>query len=108
MAGNCGLGALDAAKQQGVWGVGVDNDQSFLGPHILTSAVKRVDVAVFEAISAAVEGSFEGGTDLVFDLENDGVAVGKISPKVPEEFVERMNDLEPLIRSGEIDPPSTL
>ena len=108
VAGNCGLGALDAAKQQGVWGVGVDNDQSFLGPHILTSAVKRVDVAVFEAISAAVEGSFEGSTDLVFDLENDGVAVGKISPKVPEEFVERMNDLEPLIRSGEIDPPSTL
>ena len=108
VAGNCGLGALDAAKQQGVWGVGVDNDQSFLGAHILTSAVKRVDVAVFEAISAAVEGSFEGGTDLVFDLENDGVAVGKISPKVPEEFVERMNDLEPLIRSGEIDPPSTL
>ena len=38
VAGGCGLGALDAAKEKGVWGIGVDADQSFLGPHILTSA----------------------------------------------------------------------
>jgi basic membrane protein A len=108
VAGNCGLGALDAAKQRGAWGVGVDSDQSFLGPHILTSAVKRVDVAVFDAIEAARDGEFAGGTDLVFDLENGGVAVGEISPDVPEGFVDRMNELEPRIRSGEIEPPSTL
>jgi basic membrane protein A len=46
VAGGCGLGALDAAKQKGKWGVGVDRDQSDLGPHILTSAVKRVDTSV--------------------------------------------------------------
>jgi basic membrane protein A len=108
VAGGCGLGALDAAREQSVWGVGVDTDQSFLGPHILTSAVKRVDVAVFDAIRAAEEGTFEGGTDLTFDLENGGVGVGKISPDVPQEFVDRMNELEPMIRSGEIEPPSTL
>jgi basic membrane protein A len=108
VAGGCGLGALDAARERDVWGVGVDLDQSFLGPHILTSAVKRVDVAVFEAIRAAEEGEFEGGTDLVFDLENEGVAIGEISPEVPEEFIERMNELEERILSGEIDPPTTV
>src|SRR6266567_7902070 len=54
VAGGCGLGALDAAKEKGVWGIGVDADQSFLGPHILTSAVKRVDTAVFDAIKLVV------------------------------------------------------
>ncbi|MGH3132889.1 MAG: BMP family lipoprotein [Gaiellaceae bacterium] len=108
VAGGCGLGALDAARERDVWGIGVDTDQSFLGPHILTSAVKRVDVAVFEAIQTAVEGSFTGGRDLVFDLENGGVAVGEISSEVPEEFIERMNELEPMIRSGEIEPPTTV
>jgi basic membrane protein A len=43
VAGPCGLGALDAAKGRGKWGVGVDVDQSYLGNFILTSAVKRVD-----------------------------------------------------------------
>src|SRR6266540_5650523 len=52
VAGGCGLGALDAAKEKGVWGIGVDADQSFLGSHILTSAVKRVDTAVFLAIKS--------------------------------------------------------
>jgi basic membrane protein A len=108
VAGGCGLGALDAAREQQVWGVGVDTDQSFLGPHILTSAVKRVDVAVFEAIESAANDEFTGGDDLVFDLENDGEGIGKISPDVPEEFVDRMNELGDQIRSGDIDPPSTL
>ena len=61
VAGGCGLGALDAAKEKGVWGIGVDADQSFLGPHILTSAVKRVDTAVFDAIKLVVDGKFKGG-----------------------------------------------
>ncbi len=108
VAGGCGLGALDAAREQQVWGVGVDTDQSFLGPHILTSAVKRVDVAVFEAIKAAADEEFTGAEDLVFDLENEGVAVGEISPDVPEEFIDEMNELEEQIRSGEIEPPTTL
>jgi basic membrane protein A len=108
VAGGCGLGALDAARERDVWGVGVDTDQAFLGPHILTSAVKRVDVAVFEAIRAAAEGEFTGGQDLVFDLENDGVAVGEISSEVPQEFVDRMDELREQILSGEIVPPTTI
>jgi basic membrane protein A len=54
VAGGCGLGALDAAKEKGVWGIGVDADQSFLGPHILTSAVMRVDTAIVLEIKSVV------------------------------------------------------
>ncbi len=106
VAGNCGLGALDAAKEQGVWGVGVDNDQAFLGAHILTSAVKRVDVSVETAVLSAKNGTYKGGTDLLFNLKNNGVAIGKISPKVPKAFVKKMNALRPLILSGKIKPPT--
>src|SRR6478609_10352686 len=60
VAGGCGLGALDAAKEKHVWGIGVDADQSFLGPHILTSAVKRVDTAVFDAVKSVTDGKFKG------------------------------------------------
>jgi len=106
VAGGCGLGALDAAKEQSVWGVGVDNDQSFLGAHILTSAVKRVDVAVDTVVRSADTGSYRGGRDLVFNLRNGGVAVGKINRRVPRAFVNRMNALRPLILNGRIKPPS--
>ena len=50
VAGACGRGALDAARQKGVWGIGLDADMSYLGPHILTSAIKRYDAVVFDAI----------------------------------------------------------
>ncbi len=82
-AGGCGLGALQAAKEQSVWGIGVDNDQAFLGPHILTSATKKVDVAVFDTIQAVVDGSFEGGGDTLYDVANEGVGYGEVSPTRP-------------------------
>src|SRR5215210_7031377 len=89
VAGGCGLGALDAAKEKGVWGIGVDADQSFLGPHILTSAVKRVDTAVFLAIKLVVDGKFKGG-NITFGLKDNGVGIGKISPKVPKAEVAKV------------------
>ncbi len=108
VAGGCGLGALDAAKQRKVWGIGVDADQSYLGPHILTSGVKRVDTAVYTAFAASKAGKFPAGKDFVFNLKNGGQDVGKISPKVPKAFIARMNALKPRIISGKIKIPSTL
>jgi basic membrane protein A and related proteins len=105
VAGGCGLGALDVAKQQGVWGVGVDNDQSFLGKHILTSAVKRVDVAVETVVLSAKNGTYKGGRDLTFNLKNKGVAIGKISPQVPAAYIKRMNLIGAQILAGKIKPP---
>jgi basic membrane protein A len=108
VAGGCGLGALDAAKSKGKWGVGVDKDQAYLGPHILTSAVKRVDQSVFLTVKAVKNKQFKGGRNAVFNLKNNGVAVGKISKKVPKKFITRMNALRPLIIKGKIRPPKTL
>jgi basic membrane protein A and related proteins len=101
VAGGCGLGALDAAKEKGVWGIGVDADQSFLGPYILTSAVKRVDTAVYDAIKLVIDGKFKGG-NIVFGLKDDGVAIGKISPKVPQSEVAKVNQVRADIISGKI------
>ena len=106
VAGGCGLGALDAAADADVWGVGVDRDQSDLGPHILTSAVKRVDTSVFDSVQAVVDGSFKGGEDATFDLANGGVAIGKISPEVPQDIIDEVDDLKQQIIDGEITPPS--
>jgi basic membrane protein A and related proteins len=108
VAGGCGLGALDAAKEKGKWGVGVDKDQSDLGPHILTSAVKRVDTSVFDTVKAVQEGSFKGGTDAVFNLENDGVAIGKTSDKVTQDILDKVDELKQQIIDGQLKPKSTL
>ena len=53
VAGQCGLGVLSAAKEKGVFGIGVDADQGYLGAHVMTSATKKVDVAVYKTIEAA-------------------------------------------------------
>jgi basic membrane protein A len=106
VAGPCGLGALDAAKQAGKYGVGVDVDQSYLGPYILTSAVKRVDNGVFLAIKGAESGQFKGGGNLVFNLKNNGVALGKISKVVPASVLKKVALLRAQIVSGKIKPPT--
>jgi basic membrane protein A and related proteins len=106
VAGPCGLGALEAAKEQKVWGVGVDVDQAYLGPHILTSAVKRVDQGVYLTVKAAKDGTLKGGSDLVFTLKNSGVALGKMSSKVPAAYKARLNALKAQIVSGKIKPPA--
>ena len=106
VAGPCGFGALAAAKEARVWGDGVDVDQSYLGPHILTSAVKRVDLGVFRFIQAVQNGTLVPGHDFVFDLKNGGVALGKISPKVPKAYVARVNALKEQIIAGKIRVPN--
>jgi basic membrane protein A len=82
VAGPCGLGALKAAKEKGAWGKS-RRDQSYLGPFILTSVVRRLDVALFEIVRSLKEGTFKTGGDSVFDLRNGGVGLGKVSPKGP-------------------------
>jgi basic membrane protein A len=108
VAGACGLGALSTAKSRGVWGIGVDTDQAFLGSHILTSAVKRVDQGVYLAIEDVQNGTFQGGKNLVFNLKNGGVGLGKTSPKVPKAIMAKVNDLKAQIIAGTIVPPTTV
>jgi basic membrane protein A and related proteins len=102
VAGGCGLGVLDAAKERNVWGIGVDADQSYLGKQVLTSALKRVDTSVYSSIQQVLDGKFAGGTDSVFSLKNDGVGLGKISPKVPKADVQKVQALAKQIAAGKI------
>jgi basic membrane protein A and related proteins len=108
VAGGCGLGALDAAKEKGVWGIGVDADQSFLGDHMLTSAVKRVDVAVFKTIEAVQNGDAIGGGITTFGLKEDGVALGTVSPKVPQDVLDQADDIKQQILDGSLQIPDKL
>jgi basic membrane protein A and related proteins len=102
VAGGCGLGALDAAKEKGVWGIGVDADQSYLGKEVLTSAMKRVDTSVYATIQQVIAGHFAGGTNAVFSLKNDGVGLGKISPKVPKSDVQKLQQIAKDVANGKI------
>jgi basic membrane protein A len=101
VAGQCGLGALDAAKEKGAQGIGVDADQGYLGSHVITSALKKVDVAVFDTIKAVQDGSFKGGTDTVFDVKSGGVGLGKVSSE-GSKYEEQVNQVAEQIKSGEI------
>ena len=109
VAGGCGLGALSAAQDEKVWGIGVDADQSFLGPHVLTSALKGVDSAVFLTIKALQDGTFEGGRNVDFGIDQDGVGLGKVSPKANKQDVARVRQVERKLADGQItDIPTTL
>src|SRR5215213_5307838 len=102
VAGGCGLGALNAAGERGKLGIGVDADQSFLGDHILTSAQKGVDAAVFLTIKSIQDGSWTGGGNATFGLKEDGVGLGKVSSSVPQEDVEKVDTIKQEIADGEI------
>jgi basic membrane protein A len=109
VAGGCGLGALSAAQDEKVWGIGVDADQSFLGPHVLTSALKGVDSAVFLTIKALQDGTFKGGENVDFGIDQDGVGLGKVSPKANKQDVARVRQVERKLADGQItDIPTTL
>jgi len=109
VAGGCGLGVLDAAKERNVWGIGVDADQSYLGKQVLTSALKRVDTSVYSTIQQVLNNKFAGGTDAVFSLKNNGVGLGKISPEVPKADVQKVQQIAKQIAAGKItDIPTAL
>ena len=102
VAGGCGLGALNAAKEKSVWGIGVDADQSFFGPYVLTSALKGVDASVFLTVKALTTGTFHGGTDAVFGLDQAGVGLGKVSPKASKVDVAATRRIAALVAAGKI------
>ena len=98
-----------AAKDQGVWGIGVDGDQSFLGPHVLTSALKGVDSAVFLTIKSVEDDDFAGGKNVVFGIDQEGVGLGTLSPKADKDDVAKVEQVEQKIADGEIaDIPTTV
>ena len=108
VAGACGLGALKAADAAKLWGVGVDVDEYGVAKRILTSATKKTDVGVYDTVLAAANGTFKGGTNLVFNLKNGGVGVGKINPSVPKSWIALMNAYKAQIIKGTLKVPANL
>jgi basic membrane protein A len=101
VAGSCGLGALSAAQQKGVQGIGVDADQAYLGSYILTSAEKKVDVAVFNAIKNAMHGTFAPGNNVTNNIANGGIGYGKIGA-AGIKFSPEIQKIYDEIKSGKI------
>jgi basic membrane protein A and related proteins len=101
VAGACGLGALSAAQQQGVQGIGVDADQAYLGSYILTSAEKKVDVAVFNAIKNLLHGQFAAGANVTNNIANGGIGYGKIGP-AGLKFAPQIQKIYDEIKTGKI------
>lgn len=105
VAGGCGLGTLKAARAAGVWGIGVDLDQSSLGPHVLTSVVKGFDAAFLRLFTAVRNGTLKTGGTTELNLREGGAALGRISPKVPAALRRELATVRNRILSGEIEVP---
>ena len=110
VAGPVGLGTLAVLQERGTGLlIGVDNDWSVANPDradfVLASALKKIDVFVYEAIQEVVEGTFEGGSAYILTLENGGtgLAYGTAwEDQVPDELKAEIELLIPGIISGEI------
>jgi basic membrane protein A len=107
VAGQCGLGALDAAKEKGKQGIGVDADQAYLGTHILTSAIKKVDTAVVDTVKQVQDDKFTGGTNTTFDVANGGAGIGKVSA-AGAKYQPQLDDVTAKLKAGSITVPDTV
>jgi basic membrane protein A and related proteins len=107
VAGGCGLGALQAAKQKGDYGIGVDADQGYLGSYILTSALKKVDVAVEAATAADLKGHFDSGGDIVNSVSTGGTGYGALDAAA-KPYASKLAKVLAQIKSGKIKVPATL
>jgi basic membrane protein A len=108
-SGGTGHGVFEAANGAGVMAIGVDKDQYDEMPNtIVTSMIKRVDLAVFETIRAASEKRFKGGMT-VFGLEDEAVDYVKEGPhaaRIPDDVKARVAELKKDIVSGKIVVPT--
>jgi basic membrane protein A and related proteins len=112
-AGSDGLGVIQAVREaraagQPVFAIGVDSDQSHVAPEaVLTSMVKRVDLAVYEAARDLTRGTLEGG-DVVLGLAEGGVTYAPVRVDFPgkEEALRKVEALRARIALGELKVPA--
>jgi basic membrane protein A len=107
VAGGCGIGALDAANSKNVYGIGVDANQGYLYPSVITSAQKRVDVAVYTIINVTEKGKFNNNLPK-FDLTNDGVTYSPPSAAVPADAKATADSFASQIKSGTLVVPEDI
>ena len=106
-AGGTGVGVIEGCKEAGIYAVGVDSDQSYLAPDtIITSAMKRVDVAVQTVSEEAINGTISGGIE-TYELSNGGVDIAPTTTLLPDDVISQVEDVKQKIISGEITVPSS-
>jgi basic membrane protein A and related proteins len=108
VAGACNAGALQAVNEWGVWALGVDADQSYLGPALLASAALRVDRAVILTIDAVHDGRFAGGRDVECGIAQEAVAIAGINAAVPASIRRKLTAVANRMRAGRISIPTAL
>ena len=110
IAGACGLGTMQAAADAGIWAIGVDSDQSFLGPHVLTSVLKSFEAGFVDVFNRVKTGKLGTGRDTVLTMRDDAAGLGTISPRVPGALVTQLRRLQHQITTGRLrvpPPPSS-
>ena len=107
-AGGTGLGSIESAKEQNKYAIGVDRDQSDLAPkNVLTSALKKVNVGVYDTVKEFVEGKLTGGQEKVYGLKEDGVGIPETTKNlVPQDIIDYVNSMIEKIKNDEIKVPS--
>ena len=107
-AGGTGIGVINACDEEGIWAIGVDTDQSTLAPeHVLTSAMKRVDVASQDIAKAVAEGNFTAGIHM-YDLSNGGVDLAPTRDHIPADVLETVEAAKAAIIAGEKSVPTSV
>ena len=108
-AGGVGIGVIEAAEETGNFAIGVDMDQSYLSPKsVLTSAVKRVDQALFDLTPKLLEGELKGGSDIVLGLaDGDYLGIPEHHEHMSEEVYQDALAVIEKIKSREIVAPAT-
>lgn len=106
-AGGTGLGVIDACKEAGIWAIGVDSDQSSIAPGtILTSAMKRVDTAVYDTTKAVVDGTLQGGIQ-TYSLADEGVDIAPTTDNIDPAVLSEVEDIKKKIIDGSVTVPET-
>ena len=104
VAGGSGLGYIAAAKEKGVYAIGVDADQADVAPGtVITSALKRVNKAVYDTAKAVKDKAYKAG-DSFFSAKNDGIGYGKLDPVVPKSAKDAADKALADIKEGKITP----
>ena len=106
-AGATGLGVIEACQEAGVYAIGVDSDQSGIAPNtIITSAMKRVDNAVYDAVESLIAGTMESGIH-TYDLSVGGVDIAPTQDLLTDEVIAAVEEVKTKIINGEVTVPST-
>ena len=107
-AGGTGIGVINACDEEGIWAIGVDTDQAPLAPeHVITSAMKRVDVASQDISKAVAAGEFTAGVHL-YDLSNGGVDLAPTRDNIPADVLETVEAAKAAIIAGEKSVPTSV